>query len=290
MDIQKRTRRLDWEDIRYFRRLAEVGSLSAAARSLGVNHATVSRHVASLEATLGTALFDRRPDGYVLTAEGRLLVDEAEAMAAAADAILDRIEDVGPPGGPVRLTATAMLAEHVLVPGLAPLRQTHPGIEILIDGRLLSIARREADIAIRLGHPRDSALLCRRLCDLAYDFYANADWAARLASGAAPAFVGFDVATSAVVAEALWLAERYPAARMALRVNGHTAQAAAARAGFGLALLPRFLGDADAALTRIDLGARPADRPVWLVTRPDLARQPRFRAVIDTIAPLFRAL
>ncbi len=283
---------MDWDDIRYFARLAELGSLSATARSFGVNHATVARHIAQLEARLGAVLFDRRADGYAPTAEGLHLIGEAKTMAAAADAILDRMRGRGLVAGPVRLTTVSLIAEHVLIPGLAAFRQSHPAIdiELIMEGRLLSLARREADIAIRLGHPRDSDLVCRRLCDLAYDFFALPEWEERLARKEPPHFVGFDVDRVQTIAEALWLSERFPDARFAFRVNGHAAQAAAARAGYGIALLPRFLGLRDPALCRIDLGARPADRPLWLVTRPDIARQDRFRAVIDAITPLFRSL
>ncbi len=283
---------MDWDDIRYFARLAELGSLAATARSFGVNHATVARHIARLERQLGTTLFDRRAEGYVPTVEGLQLIGDARAMASSADAILDRMRGRGLVSGPVRLTAVTMLAEQVLIPGLAALRSRHPGIdlELIMDGRVLSLARREADIAIRLGHPQDSDLVCRRLCDLAYAFYATPQWQERIDAGDAPHFVGFDAERAAAIAEAQWLAERYPDARFPFRVNGHAAQAAAARAGFGIALLPRFLGDREDMLGVVDLGALPADRPIWLVTRPDIARQERFRAVIDAITPLFRSL
>lgn len=289
MAERKRTSEVDWEDVRYFGRLADLGSLSATARSFGVNHATVARHVASLEQSLAVALFDRRSDGYHLTAEGRELLDEARAMATAADAIVDRIGGGSRTAGPVRITATELIAAH-LVPSLAGLASTHPGIdlEIIVDSRLLSLARREADIAVRIGHPKDSDLLCRRLGDLKFGFFANADWAERVRSGSAPEFVGFDTDTATRVAEAQWLAERFPSARVPFRISGHLAQAAAARAGFGIALLPCFLADKNPDLVRIDLGALPADRPLWLIIRPELARQPRFRVVTEAIVALFR--
>src|SRR5262245_48818429 len=84
MPDKKRTAALDWEDVRYFAALARHGSLSATARALRVTHATVARRVAALEALLGRDLFDRRADGYALTAAGRIVQDEANAMEAAA--------------------------------------------------------------------------------------------------------------------------------------------------------------------------------------------------------------
>src|SRR5438067_8396781 len=84
MPDKKRTTRLDWEDVRYFVALARHGTLSATARALRVNHATVARRTTNLEALIGRALFDRRASGYVLTAEGKAVFDEASAMDEAA--------------------------------------------------------------------------------------------------------------------------------------------------------------------------------------------------------------
>src|SRR5437868_1906481 len=81
---KKRTADLDWEDVRYFVALARRGTLSATARGLRVNHATVARRVASLETLLGRALFERRAEGYALTADGKAVLDEASAMDEAA--------------------------------------------------------------------------------------------------------------------------------------------------------------------------------------------------------------
>jgi DNA-binding transcriptional LysR family regulator len=92
MPDKKRTERLDWEDVRYFVALARHGTLSATARALRVNHATVARRIASLETLLGRPLFDRRAKGYVLTAEGKAVLDEANAMDEAALAVLRRLD------------------------------------------------------------------------------------------------------------------------------------------------------------------------------------------------------
>src|SRR4051794_31857665 len=102
MPDKKRTV-MDWEDVRYFVALARHGTLSAAARGLRVNHATVARRVASLETLLGRALFDRRAKGYVLTAEGKAVLDEARAMDEAALAVLRRLDSGTELSGPVRL-------------------------------------------------------------------------------------------------------------------------------------------------------------------------------------------
>src|ERR1700722_15005176 len=94
MPDKKRTTDLDWEDLRYFVALARHGSLSATARALRVNHATVSRRVTNLEARLGRPLFDRHAQGYLLTLDGKAVLEEATAMDEAALSVLRRI-DVG---------------------------------------------------------------------------------------------------------------------------------------------------------------------------------------------------
>ncbi|HLO78989.1 MAG TPA: LysR family transcriptional regulator, partial [Magnetospirillum sp.] len=169
---------MDWEDVRHFLALARHGTLSATARALGVNHATVARRVAALESALGRVLFDRRADGYALTADGRAVADEAAPMEAAALAALHRLDRGTGLSGVVRVTTTRALADCFLAPRLGALAQAHPGIEVeLVTGsRAFSLARREADVALRLGAPRDSELRGRKLASAAASFFATEMW------------------------------------------------------------------------------------------------------------------
>src|SRR5438105_6972666 len=105
-----RTADIDWEDVRFFAALARHGSLSAAARALSVNHATVARRLAALEQSLGTRLFKRRPSGYELTGAGRSALEAADAMETAATA-LSGLEPEAALTGLGRITATPSLAE-----------------------------------------------------------------------------------------------------------------------------------------------------------------------------------
>src|SRR4051794_29968453 len=120
---------LDWEDVRFFTALARLGSLSATARALGVNHATVARRIAGLEVALGAKLFERRPGGYELTGQGRSALEAASAMEGAAQA-LSIIEPSPVLAGMVRLTATPSLAEGFLIPRLAAFREQHPALDL----------------------------------------------------------------------------------------------------------------------------------------------------------------
>jgi DNA-binding transcriptional LysR family regulator len=289
MPERKRTTNLDWEDLRYFVGLARHGSLSATARVLRVNHATVARRVSSLETRLGRSLFDRRADGYALTAEGKAVLDEAQAMEEAALSVLRRLDTGTELSGLVRLTAARVLAEGFLVERLGELHRRYPAldIELISDARVISLARREADIALRLGSPRDSDLVGRRIARIAFGFYASPVWRDNLAKGQAHQLVGFDE-ESDFIFEAAWLARQFPAARFVFRSNSQMSQAAAARAGFGVALLPRYLAINDPGLVKVSLGQRLPERDLWLLVRRDLAKVPRIRAVADYLAALFR--
>lgn len=289
MPDRKRTANLDWEDFRYFVGLARHGSLSATARILRVNHATVARRVASLETRLGRSLFDRRADGYALTAEGKAVLDEAQAMEEAALSVLRRLDTGTELSGLVRLTAARVLAEGFLVERLGDLHRRYPAldIELISDARVISLARREADIALRLGSPGDSELVGRRVARIAFGFYASPAWRDNHAKGQAHQLIGFDE-QSDFIFEAAWLARQFPAARFVFRSNSQMSQAAAARAGFGVALLPRYLAINDPGLVKVSLGQRLPEREAWLLVRRDLVKVPRIRAVADYLAALFR--
>lgn len=281
MGVQKRSGPLDWDDLRVFVALARAGSLSAAARELRVSHATVGRRIAALEEALGRPLFDRRADGYVLTAEGAGVLELAADMEERAQGILRRTGQEAGLTGTVRLTAPEPLAERFLIPRLAALHRRHPGIalEVVSDPRSLSLAKREADLAVRIARPQEGELVTRRLASLAYGVYAAPH-------GDTSAWVGLDDSL-AHLPEAKWLARHAAGARLVLRANTLTGQLAAARAGFGKALLPRWFADEEGGLIALPPPAPPPVREAWLVVHPDLKDVPRVRAVIDVVVAAF---
>ena len=184
MADKKRTMELDWEDLRFALALARHGSLSAAARALSVNHATVSRRIERLQAAIGQLLFDRRKEGYRLTDTGEMVLDQLTRMDEAVLSLLSlpmAVED----GGLVRLTAARVLADGFLIDRLGELRQRLPttDIEMIGESRVISLARREADIAIRLGSPKDSELVGRKIGQIGFGFYASGAYLADLAAG-----------------------------------------------------------------------------------------------------------
>lgn len=289
MADKKRTATLDWEDLRFFVALARGGTLSATARELRVNHATVARRVASLEHLLGRALFERRASGYVLTAEGTAVLDEARAMDEAALSVLRRLDGGAELSGVVRLAAGPVLAERFLIDRLRAFHEQYPAInlEVLGAARMVSLARRDADIALRYGSLKDSELMVRKVAKVAFGLYASPAYRAKTAAKKELMFIGYDD-ESDFIAEAGWLARRFGDRRFSFRTNSQSAQAAAARAGYGVALLPRYVAAGDAGLVELVLGERLPERDVWLLTRRDLKRVPRVKAVADYLVDLFR--
>jgi DNA-binding transcriptional LysR family regulator len=287
---QERAVGLDWGHLRFFLAMARTGSLSRAAKRLGVDRNTVARRVAALEAALGLALFERGPQGWTRTAGGDELADLAGrveedvlALARHADA-RDRALT-----GSVRLTTAAHLATHLLAPAVPLLRQRHPGLvlEIAADQRNFDLTRREADLAVRMGRPRDSGLVTRRLCELAYGLYAaqgSAPAERREADFAQDPFLGFDESLASAPQER-WLARVGPDRQVVFRTNSTASLQAAARRGVGVALLPRYIGDADPMLRRVEAPDPPAYE-VWLLVHGDLRRTPRVRAVIEWLDEL----
>jgi DNA-binding transcriptional LysR family regulator len=289
MADKKRTGQLDWEDLRYYVALARGGTLSATARELRVNHATVARRVARLEDSLGCVLFERRASGYVLTAEGKAVLDEARAMDEAALSVLRRLDGGTELSGTVRLAAGPVLAERFLIDRLRAFHDRYPGIDLEVIGaaRIVSLARRDADIALRYGSLKDSELMTRKVAKIAFGLYASPTYRAKTSAGAKLAFIGYDD-ESDFIAEAGWLARRFGDRRFSFRTNSQSAQAAAARAGYGVALLPRYVGGGDPGLVEVPAGERLPERDLWLLTRRDLRRVPRVKAVADYLVELFR--
>lgn len=289
MPVQKSTVAPDWDDLRYFLALVRHRSLSATARALKANHVTVARRIAHLEAALGVSLFDRRATGYALTAKGHDIAAAARVMEDAALAVDHHAEAGDKVSGLVRLAVTRALADDFLIDRLAAFHRDYPAIdlEILTGSRILSLWRREADIALRFGRPSEGELLARKVATVGFGFYAARGVARAIGKGGAPPIIAFDE-DSQFVADAAWLTREFSGTRVTLRANSQTSQAAAARAGFGVAMLPHFLGRGDARLVEVRLDKKPPDREVWLLLRPDLARMPRVRMLADFLAALFR--
>jgi len=268
---------LDWDDFRHLLALAEEGSLSAAARRLAVEHATVARRIASLETRLGLRLVDRRGGRYALTREGERAVASARQMQDAALGLV-RGGLSGPAEAPVEITATMppAIASELVIPRLAAFRKSKPWIELKLLGssRNLSLIH-DANVALRLSRPELPSLVVRRVGRIDYDLYAT-DAYLRGRGAADWTFVALEP-DLADVAQQVWL-DRLAAGRPTVFASNDLAlQCAAVKAGLGLAALPRFLGKAQG-LRRVATD-RPVHREVWLSYHRDLRASAAVKAV-----------
>ncbi|ANL33336.1 LysR family transcriptional regulator [Rhizobium phaseoli] len=287
MAEQKRTG-LDWEDLRFFAALARHRSLSATARALKFNHATVARRIAALEQNLGVNLFERRADGYALSRQGSAILAETGVMEAAAAAIRDRLDAEDGPRGRVRLTTIRSLADLVLAPNLAEILDglPHVELEIVTDIKVASLAQREADIALRLGHPGDSELSGRRVATIRYGFFGSKETRNAFDMGDLPPLITYD-GESQGVAEARWLDHNFPDHPVSLRSGSNAVQAQAAASGLGLAMLPLYLAATVSGLEPVAFATPMPERELWMLTPAELAQVPRVRVVLDRLSRLF---
>jgi DNA-binding transcriptional LysR family regulator len=272
----------DWEDLHHFVTLAREGTLSAAARTLRVDHATVARRVAALEASTGLKLVDRRARATTLTDDGKRIAAVAAPMEEAAFAV-GRAAQAAKPGldGEVSISAPPNFASSVIAPQLVRLRQQHPGIRIKLIGekRQASLSRREADIALRLMRPVEAGLFVRKIGSFGFSLYGAPGYLEKTPPHAL-AFIGYD-ASMATSPQEIWLRGIVGEREVLLRTNDLETQVAAARAGLGVAALPHYLGDSDPHLQRHVVTQKPVSRDVWLAVHRDLRQVPPVRAVLE---------
>lgn len=274
---------LDWEDLRHFHALALLGTLSAAARALGVEHATVARRVAHLEEKIGAKLVDRRGRRLSLTAKGRQIAGIAARMSDDALAIERMALNAdNRHTGTVRVSAPPALATALLAEPFVRLRQRHPGINVVVIGetRYASLARREADIAVRMTRPEHGDLTVTKIGDIGFGLYADPTY---LAATREPdwSFVGYEETMASSPQERI-LARIAGARPVAIRATALEFQLAVVKAGGGVALLPDFMA-ADLNLTRLPWPDAPLTRELWLVVHTDIKDVPLIRAVMDEL-------
>lgn len=279
-------RRMEWSDLRIFLAIARAGTLGAAARALGQTQPTMGRRLRALEQAVGQALFQRTSDGFVLTAEGAAVLAHAERIEEEAIAFERRLAGRGETlEGMLRISASDWFGARVLAPILAGFTRAHPGIvvELVTDARLFSLARREADLVVRIRPFDEPEVVQRRLTHVPYALYTATGTRPPVAGdGEGCALVTMDTAFE-TMPDVGWLARMLPRARIAFRSNNREAQARACAAGAGFAVLPRPLGDAEPGLQRIDLGETPPGRDVWVGFHRDLRRLARLRALLDAM-------
>jgi len=288
----------DWTLTRSFLAVAETGSLSQAARVLGLSQPTLGRHIAEMEAALGLPLFIRQPKGLAPTDSALAILPHARAMReAAANLALAAAGRDRALTGSVRVTASRVVASHLLPPMLASLRRAHPGIEVELvpSDTTENLHFREADIALRMYRPTQDNVVTRHLIDLPTALYAAHDLIARhgLPETAEDLLkmelVGFDK-SDLILRTMAKLGIRRRREDFPLRCDDQLVYWQLVRAGLGVGGMQRIIGDADPQVARVAPFIQLPALPVWLTAPEALRQTPRIRAVLDHLATAFRAL
>jgi len=273
---------LDWDDLRYAHAVAAGGSLAAAARALRVNHTTVMRRIAALEARLSTRIFERLASGYVPTPAGEELIAATARIEELVTGLERRLAGADLAiSGTVRLTTTDTLAVSLLPAVLAALRRAHPAllVEVATSNVFLNLTRREADVALRPADDPPQDLFGRRIGDIGFAVYGLPDLSQGGSLGGLP-WIGIDDTLSATAA-ARWMRTALPDAAIVARAGSFVSMRLLAEAGLGAAALPCYLGDASPSLVRLSPPVEAMRTGLWILTHEDLRRTARIRTVMD---------
>ncbi len=290
--MDRHAAQLDWNRIRAFLATAEAGSLSAAARALGLTQPTLGRQIAALERDMGVVLFERAGRGLIPTPTARELLADVRAMGEAAGRMAltatGRSQVIE---GPIRITATEVYAVHVLPPIIAALRAAHPGItvEIIATNRAADLLRREADIAIRNFAAREPELIARKVGEDRGRPYATPECLARLGKPrrwqdlATAEFVGMGDAPAFIDGLRAFGLE-LTARQVPLQADIHLVHWALVKQGLGIGFMTEAVGDAEPLVCRVLPELPPIIFPVWLATHRELHTSRRVRVVFDLLA------
>ena len=288
---------VDWTALRLVLAVARAGSLTAAARVTGLSQPTLGRRLDALEARLGATLLIRSRGGVVATEAGAAVIARAEAMEREADGLMralsgGRVEAAGD----VRLTASRVVAAHLLPPVVAALARTDPAIrlDIVATDAVANLLRRDADLAVRMVRPSQPDLIARRVGGLALGAFAAPGYVDRHGLPApdgtglsAHRLVGYD--RSPVLIDGLRAAGVEAARdRFAVRTDDQTLYVRLVAAGAGIGFLPRVVGAAEG-LVPVPLDHPMPVLPVWLAAHRDLRTDAAVRRVADAVTEGLRA-
>lgn len=278
---------LNWSLVRSFLVASQQGSLSAAARLLGVSQPTLSRDIQALEKETKLQLFRRTTQGLSLTEAGQSLMEAAGRMDEAADLFSRQVTGLDVQlEGDIRISVNEILGIFLLPPAIAAYRKQHPGvhIEIVITNQTSSLNKREADIALRMYRPTQPELVARRLPDLELGFYAHRDYIKKhgipdsMETFRQHTIIGFDEATD-FIEGAGQMGYRFTRDHFALRTDHLLAQINLLRAGAGIAGTHVGLAERWPELQRILEWVPLPPLEFWVVCHGDTQYNARIRSV-----------
>jgi DNA-binding transcriptional LysR family regulator len=285
------------EDLRFFLAVRQARSIKGGARTLKVDHSTVSRRLAALEEALGARLFERTPEGLLETSVARAIAPLAERIELMTRELQDAANAASDtPTGPVRIAVSPIVADNFLIPRVPELAKRFPDIplDVHADISRVNVMRRDADIAVR-QHPEgkppaEPAELAMKVGRFAFAAYASPaylerrghpPWSPRSLEG------HHMISTGKWGPGNLWNDQLDQPADYVLTVYPFSAATAAAAAGIGIAVLPCLGADQDPRLTRLTDPLLAYD--VWVVTHSEVRNNPRVRAVKDALIEMLRA-
>jgi DNA-binding transcriptional LysR family regulator len=289
----------DWNDLRYFLAVTRHGSTLAAAKALRISQSTVHRRLRELEHRLGHALVKRHPTGYRLTELGNLVVPHAERIEAAVLSFERQLAAADErPVGVVRVTCPEALGSRLMrSPLIEKFNSRYPAlrVELIMNNKLLDLAKGEADVAIRGVAPSDSSLYGRKIAALQWAVYATRSYVKR--HGRIESFE--DINDHRVILlegsirnhdAARWLKSVAPNAKIVARSDSLPTLLLAVKSGIGLAPLPLTVGESERGLQRL-LGPIPGVvTDFYLLMHEDMRRTPRVRAFFDFIVKELKAV
>lgn len=288
----------DWNRARAFLVTAEEGSLSAAARALGMAQPTLGRQVSALEQELDVILFERVGRGLALTPSGIELLDHVRAMAEAAGRVaLTASGHSQSIDGSICITAGEAISAVLLPPILAKLRLTYPGIriELVASNATRDLRRREADIAIRSFRPKQPDLVAKKIKDVPGHLYAAPSYLERLGPIDSPddlsraEIIGFDD-TDALLDVLNGMGLKLTRQNFPVITENHLVQWELVKHGVGIGVMQADIGDAEPMVERVPTGLDPIVVPVWLTAHREVNTSRRVRVVFDFLYDELRAI
>lgn len=282
----------DWNHAKAFLITAEEGSLSAAARALGVSQPTLGRQVTALENTMGVALFERGVNGLELTPNGIALLDYVKDMSSSASKFVMAANGKSLKlEGDVCITATETMATTILPPILVKLHNIEPGINIeLISSNFSSdLKKREADIAIRAYRPTQNDLIAKKVGDEKYKLYASKKFLEQFGRPTTAEemnrlnYIGFDkqhILIQILNERGLSLTDK----NFPYKVDGSLAIWALSKAGAGISIMIDTIGDADQLMESIFDELKFPSSELWLVSHRELRTNRRIKYVFDFLS------
>ena len=278
-----------WDDIRLVAAIAETGSLAGAAEKLGVNHSTVFRRLAQIEAVMGGPLFEKGRHGYLPTGAGEEMAALGQRMEADVSTFARKLAGAQPaPQGELRVTTNDTLLVHMLMPMLARFQQAYPEIrlDLVLGNQVLNLSKRDADIAIRASDNPPDTLVGRMLAQVAWAIYGRrADFPDLPVQEDLFSHRWVTLADNfAHLKAAKYVRAHVAPERIAFKVNTVLGLAEAVELGMGVGPLPCFIADVRPDLVRLAAPDESFGTKLWILTHPDLRAAQRVRAFMDFMA------